>query len=100
MRAGIKVPYNRSEETAMGKHSKRDQFYVFTNPADTLPVWAEVFLADGTHTVAPTPYGTVTAAVAGIKAINPGHIVDELCLQFDIDSAREMAGTMRAASWY
>ena len=44
---------------------QRDQFYLFTMPGDMCAVWAETFLADGTHVVhrprtprSPTPRPT------------------------------------------
>jgi hypothetical protein len=72
----------------------RDEFYLFTMPGDMCPVWAEMFGADGTHVVAPTPYSRTEDALSALKAANPGATVDELCLGHDIDNAREWARTM------
>lgn len=72
----------------------RDQFYLFTMPGDICPVWAEVFLPDGTHHVAPTPYTYVDGAMEGLKNLHPEAIVDELDLDSDIAECREWARTM------
>lgn len=71
--------------------STRDQFYVFTMPADMCPVWAETFLSDGTHVVAPTPYSEVTDAARFLQAANPGATVDELDDPADLAEVREWA---------
>ena len=79
----------------MGKHSKRDQFYVFTMPGDAMcPVWAEMFGSDGTHTVAPTPFMNPRGAVAELRHRNPGAIVDELDWPSDLAEVRHWAATM------
>lgn len=65
--------------------TQRDQFYLFTLAGDMCAVWAETYLADGTHLVAPTPHGTIAQAAAYLKARYPGAIVDEL------DDPRELA---------
>ena len=73
----------------------RDQFYLFLMPLDSVcPVWAEMYGSDGTHVVAPTPYGSIELAAAQLKAANPGATVDELCYETDIDECREWARTM------
>ena len=72
----------------------RDELFVFTMPGDMCPVWSEMFLADGTHVVAPTPYSEVEYAIAQLKAANPGATVDELCYESDIEECREWARTM------
>jgi hypothetical protein len=73
---------------------KHDEFYLFTMPGDMCPVWAETFLADGTHVVAPTPYSVLEYAAEQLKDANPFAIVDELDLPADIAQAREWARTM------
>ena len=40
----------------------RDQYYLFTVPGDEL-VWAETYLGDGAHVVAPTPYSDTQDAL-------------------------------------
>ena len=72
----------------------RDQFYLFTMPGDMCPVWSEMFLADGTHTVAPSPCSDMQDAMTAILAANPFATVDELCCDLDIERAREWARTM------
>jgi hypothetical protein len=71
-----------------------EQFYLFTMPGDMCPVWSEMFLADGTHVVAPTPYTHLADALRNLKAANPGATVDELCLAGGIEECREWARTM------
>ena len=66
-----------------------DQFYLFTVPGDEL-VWAEMFTAEG-HYVAPTPHTGVQDALSGLRGLHPGATVDELCLEADLDQAREWA---------
>lgn len=62
----------------------RDQYYLFTVPGDVL-VWAETYLGDGTHVVAPMPYSDMQAALAYLSGRYPGATVDEL------DDPRELA---------
>ena len=71
-----------------------NQFYLFTMPDDMCPVWAEVFLADGGHHVAPTPYSEVEYALAKLEAAHPGATVDTLWLPQDISECRGWARTM------
>lgn len=73
----------------------QDQFYLFLMPLDSVcPMWAEMYGSDGTHVVAPTPYGTTGLAAAQLKAANPGAIVDELDDENDLAEVREWARTM------
>ena len=72
----------------------RDEFYLFTMPGDMSPVWSEMFLADGTHVVAPTPYSEVQDAMTALLSSNPFATVDELCMDTDIENAREWARTV------
>jgi hypothetical protein len=78
----------------MGTTITRDQYYLFTMPGDMCPVWAETYLADGTHVVAPTPVSTIEAAAALLAGLHPGAIVDELDDQGDIAECRQRARTM------
>jgi hypothetical protein len=71
-----------------------DQYYLFTVPWDSCPVWSETWLADGTHTVAPTPFSEVADAYAWLKTADPAAVVDELDDPADIDECREWARTM------
>ena len=74
---------------------QRNQFYLFLMPLDSMcPVWAEMYGSDGTHVVAPTPYGTIELAAAQLKAANPGAVVDELDDESDLAEVREWARTM------
>lgn len=71
-----------------------DQYFVFTHPDDTLcPVWAEMYLADGTHVVAPTPHSDVQDALDALSDLHPDATVDELCLASEIEECREWART-------
>ena len=47
-------------------------------PGDMCPVWAEMFLGDGTHVVAPTPHSGHGDALSALSALHPDAIVDEL----------------------
>jgi hypothetical protein len=69
----------------------RDQFYM---PGDMCPVWFEMFLADGTHTVAPSPFGDPADAMTATMQENPAALVDELFMAEDIAQARTWARTM------
>ena len=71
-----------------------DQYYLFTMPGDMCPVWCETYLSDGTHVVAPTPFGTAGQAAAGLKAMHPAATVDELDRDEDLAEVREWARTM------
>lgn len=71
-----------------------DQFYLFTMPDDMCPVWCETYLADGTHVVAPTPFGAVEQAEAFLRASNPGVTVDQLDRDEDLSEVRQWARTM------
>lgn len=71
----------------------RDQYYVFTMPGDEL-VWAETYLGDGTHVVAPTPYTDVQDALDYLSARYPDATVDELSDPRDLGEVREWARTM------
>ena len=70
----------------------RDQYYVFTVPGEEL-VWAETYLADGTHVVAPTPYSDVQDALDYLSDRYPDATVDELCDAKDLAEVREWART-------
>jgi hypothetical protein len=73
----------------------RDQFYLFTMPDDSMcPVWCELYAADGTHTVAPTPFLLMASALGHLQQANPGCTVDELCEAADIGQCREWARTV------
>lgn len=79
----------------MSGNITRDQFYLFTMPGQCTPeVWAEIFGADGLHTVAPTPYFEIERAAAFLRERHPGAIVDELCFERDIAECRTWARTM------
>lgn len=71
-----------------------EQFYLFTMPGDMCTVWCETYLADGTHVVAPTPFGALGQAEAFLRASNPGAIVDQLDSEGDLAEVREWARTM------
>lgn len=70
-----------------------DQYYVFTLPDDEL-IWAETSLGDGTHVVAPTPFGDMDHAVGFLKLAHPAAVVDELDDPDDLAEVREWARTM------
>jgi hypothetical protein len=72
----------------------RDEFYLFTMPGDMCPVWFELFLPDGTHTVAPSPFMNPADAMNATMQANPAATVDELYLAEDIEQARMWARTM------
>jgi hypothetical protein len=72
----------------------RDQFYLFTMPGDSCPVWCELYGSDGTHTVAPTPFLIMASAVGHLERTNPGCTVDVLDLPADIGQCREWARTV------
>ncbi len=72
---------------------QRDQFYVFTMPGDMCPVWAETYLADGTHVVAPMPFATVADSTAYLEARYPGATGDELDDPRDLAEVRTWART-------
>ena len=73
----------------------RDQFYLFTMPDDSMcPVWAEMFGADGLHTVAPTPHTDMQDALDALAQLHPDATIDELCLASEIGECREWARTM------
>jgi hypothetical protein len=78
----------------MTSTTTREQYYLFTMPGDMCPVWAETYLTDGTHVVAPTPFGTVEQAAAELAARHPGTTVDELDRDEDLAEVREWARTM------
>ena len=71
----------------------REQYYLFTMPGDMCPVWAETYLPDGTHVVAPMPYSDTQAALDYLSGRYPGATVDELCDAADIAECREWART-------
>ena len=73
----------------------RDQYYLFTMPQDRMcPVWVEVYLADGTHHVAPSPFLVMDSAVAYLAQAHPGATVDELDSDSDLAEVREWAATI------
>ena len=74
--------------------STRDQFYLFTMPGDMCAVWAEMFGADGTHVVAPTPHSDMQDALDALSGLHPDATVDELCDPQDIAEVRTWARTM------
>jgi len=69
-----------------------DQYYRFTVPDDEL-VWAETYLGDGTHVVAPTPYADMQDALDYLADRYPDATVDELCDPRDLAECREWART-------
>jgi hypothetical protein len=69
-----------------------DQYYLFTVPGDEL-VWAETYLGDGTHVVAPTPYSDMQDALDYLSGRYPDATVDELCDPRDLAECREWART-------
>jgi hypothetical protein len=70
-----------------------DQFYLFTVPGHD-HIWAETFLANGMHFVAPTAFTLISDAMIWMTTRNPGATVDELCDTVEIAQAREWARTM------
>jgi hypothetical protein len=70
----------------------REQYYLFTIPGEEL-VWAETYLSDGTHVVAPMPYSDMDAALAYLTARYPGATVDELDDPRDLAEVRAWART-------
>lgn len=72
----------------------RDQYYLFTMPGDMCPVWAETYLTDGTHVVAPTPYSDEQDAMNALLDLHPFATVDTLCEESDIEECRNWARTM------
>lgn len=73
----------------------QDQYYLFTMPGDRMcPVWVEVFLTDGTHHVAPSPFLVMDSAVTYLQEAHPGTTVDELDDERDLAEVREWARTM------
>lgn len=73
----------------------RDEYYLFTMPEDRMcPVWVEVWLADGTHHVAPTPFGDMDHAVGFLKLAHPAATVDELDDVNELAEVRGYAATM------
>jgi hypothetical protein len=96
MRAGQpKIAATMRGTPAMGKHSKRDQFYLFTMPDDSMcPVWVETFGADGSHLVAPMPYTDTQDAMTFLLDANPFAIVDEIDLDSELAEVRGWARTM------
>ena len=73
----------------------REQYYVFTMPLDHMcPVWVEVYLPDGTHHVAPSPFLVMDSAVAYLQQAHPGTTVDELDDEKDLAEVRGWAATM------
>jgi hypothetical protein len=75
----------------MAKHRKpaRDQFYMFLGLDGQ--IWSEIFLAEGLHMVAPTPFRDMELALAGCGDRNPGATVDELVDATEITQARKWA---------
>lgn len=69
-----------------------DQYYLFTMPGDEL-IWAETYLADGTHVVAPTPYTDTQVALDYLSGRYPDATVDELCDAQDLAEVRAWART-------
>ena len=68
-----------------------DQRYVFEGPAcfegETSHAWCEMFIAsDQSHVTAPTPWTSVSDAIAGLERMFPDTLVDEL-VAADIDDA-------------
>ncbi len=72
---------------------QREQYYLFTMAGDEL-VWAETYLGDGTHVVAPMPYSDMRAALGYLSARYPDATVDELCDPRDLAEVRGWARTM------
>ena len=72
---------------------QRDQYYVFTIPGEFL-ARAETYLGDGTHVVAPTPYGDAQDALDYLSGRYPDATVDELCDPTDLAEVREWARTV------
>jgi hypothetical protein len=70
-----------------------DQYYLFTVPGDEL-VWAETYLGDGTHVVAPTPRTRTHDALVLLKQLQPGATIDFLDDPRDLAEVREWAHTM------
>lgn len=58
------------------QQSKTEEIYIFRGLNGM--VYAEMFLADGTHLVAPTPYGDLQDAVGHVAELNPSAYVDWL----------------------
>lgn len=77
----------------MDTTGQRDQYYLFTMPGDEL-VWAETYLGDGTHVVAPMPYGDMQAALDYLSGRYPDATVDELDDPRDLAEVRGWARTM------
>jgi hypothetical protein len=80
-------------DTCSDAPAQRDQYYLFTMPGDMCEVWAETYLADGTHVVAPTPHSDMQDALDYLSDRYPGATVDELCDPRDIEECREWART-------
>jgi len=71
----------------------RDEYYLFTMPGEDL-AWAETYLNDGTHVVAPTPFADITDAFNYLQDRYPGATVDTLCDASDLAEVREWARTI------
>jgi hypothetical protein len=74
-----------------GRHRRpvRDQFYMFCGPDGW--IWSEIFLADGLHMVAPTPFRGMEDAERVTGERNPEAYVDVLCDEREIDQAIKWA---------
>ena len=69
---------------------KTEQYYVFTMPGDSCPIWVEGF-DDMGHWVAPSPFFDLESALSALDELHPGAHVDSLCYAEDITSARLLA---------
>jgi hypothetical protein len=72
----------------------QDQYYLFTIPGDMCPVWAETYLTDGTHVVAPMPHANMAAAEGYLVTRYPHAIVDRLDDPAELAEVRGWARTM------
>lgn len=66
------------------------QFYVFTMPGDSCPIWVEGFDELG-HWVAPSPFFDVETALTELDQLHPGAMIDSLCDEDEIADARNLA---------
>ena len=66
------------------------QYYVFTMPNDSCPIWVEGF-DDLGHWVAPTPFFDVETALRELDQLHPGAVIDSLCDEDEIADARRLA---------
>ena len=72
------------------ERNEMEQYYLFTMPGDSCPVWCEMFGPFG-HMVAPTPCADVDQARTLLAGIHPDALVDELFYDDEIAEARSMA---------